>query len=95
MRAIDKIMAGLEDAVAFAKGDESRGTVHVPAEIDVRAIRRSLKLSQAEFAASYGFGLHRLRDWEQGRSRPDSAVRAYLLVIKRDHASVDRALRTA
>ena len=95
MSAFEKIKAGLEDAIAFAEGDASRGRIHVPAEIDVRAIRRTLKLSQAEFAASYGFGLHRLRDWEQGRSRPDSAARAYLMVIARDHASVDRALRVA
>ena len=88
----DKIKAGLEDAIAFADGDVERGRIHVPAEIDVRAIRKSLGLNQAEFAARYGFGLPRLRDWEQGRSRPDGAVRAYLLVIQRDHESVDRAL---
>jgi putative transcriptional regulator len=93
--ALDKIMAGAEDALAFARGDSTRGRAHVPAEIDVRAIRRALGLSQAEFAASYGFGLPRLRDWEQGRSRPDSAARAYLLVIARDHEAVDRALRAA
>jgi putative transcriptional regulator len=93
--AFDKIMAGMEDALAFAKGDTSRGVAHVPAEIDVRAIRKALGLKQAEFAAAYGFGLARLRDWEQGRSRPDSAARAYLLVIARDHEAVDRALRAA
>lgn len=95
MSAFEKIKAGLEDALAIAEGDLSRGVVHVPAEIDVRAIRKSLGLKQAEFAAAYGFGLARLRDWEQGRSRPDSAARAYLIVIDRDHAAVDRALRTA
>ena len=95
MSAFEKIKAGLEDAIAFAEGDTERGVVHVPAEIDVRAIRKALGLSQAEFAASYGFGLPRLRDWEQGRSRPDSASRAYLLVIERDHEAVDRALRAA
>ena len=95
MSAFDKIKAGLEDAIAVAEGDASRGRVHVPAEVDVKRIRKALHLSQAEFAASYGFGLARLRDWEQGRSRPDSAARAYLLVIERDHESVDRALRAA
>lgn len=74
--AFDKIMAGMEDALAYAKGDTSRGVAHVPADIDVRAIRRALGLKQAEFAAAYGFSLGRLRDWEQGRSRPDSAARA-------------------
>lgn len=93
--AFEKIMAGAEDALAFARGDADRGVVHVPAEVDVRAIRKALGLNQAAFAASYGFGLPRLRDWEQGRSRPDSAARAYLLVISRETEAVNRALRAA
>jgi len=95
MSAFDKIKAGLEDAIAFAEGDETRATIHVPETIDVRAIRKSLGLSQAEFAMRYGFGLARIKDWEQGRSRPDGAVRAYLKVIEREHQAVDRALLAA
>jgi putative transcriptional regulator len=93
--AFDRIKAGLEDAIAFSEGDVERGIAHVPAEIDVRAIRKHLGLKQSEFAARYGFGLARLRDWEQGRSRPDGAVRAYLLVIEREHEAVERALQAA
>jgi putative transcriptional regulator len=93
--AFDRIRAGLEDAIAFSEGDTERGVAHVPAEIDVRAIRKALGLKQSEFAARYGFGLARLRDWEQGRSRPDSAARAYLLVIEREHEAVERALQAA
>jgi putative transcriptional regulator len=95
MSAFEKIRAGLADAIAFAEGDHTRGVAHVPAEIDVRAIRRARGLSQAAFAARYGLGLPRLRDWEQGRSRPDGAVRAYLMVIERDPEAVDRALHAA
>jgi putative transcriptional regulator len=91
--AFNKIKAGLEDAIAYAKGDESRGVAHVPPTVDVRAIRKGLKLKQDEFAARYGFGVARLRDWEQGRSRPDSLARAFLTVIERDHEAVDRALQ--
>jgi len=93
--AFDKIKAGLEDAVAISEGDAKRGTAHIPAEIDVRAIRKALRLKQSEFASRYGFGLARLRDWEQNRSRPDSAARAYLLVIEREHEAVERALHAA
>lgn len=93
--AFDKIKAGLEDAIAYAGGDESRGTAHVPETIDVRAIRKALGLKQEEFAVRYGIGLGRLRDWEQGRSWPDSAARAYLTVIEREHEAVDRALHAA
>ncbi|MEP6566993.1 MAG: type II toxin-antitoxin system MqsA family antitoxin [Mesorhizobium sp.] len=90
--AFDKIKAGLDDAVAYAGGDTSRGVINVPAKIDVRAVRRVLHLNQEEFAARFGFGLARLRDWEQGRSAPDSAVRAYLTVIEKNPKAVAEAL---
>lgn len=68
-------------------------TVHVPAEVDVQSIREQAGLSQAEFAARFGFSLRTLQQWEQGRARPDNAVRAYLTVIKRDAGAVEKALR--
>ena len=95
--AYEKIKAGLEDAIAIARGEADPATyvVHTPEEIDVRAIRRRRRLTQQAFAARYGFSLARLRDWEQGRSRPDSAVRAYLRVIEREPEAVERALQAA
>ncbi|CCV16315.1 helix-turn-helix domain-containing protein [Mesorhizobium sp. STM 4661] len=93
--AFDKIRAGLDDAIAFAEGETFRGVINVPAKVDVRAIRRMLHLKQEDFAARFGFGLARLRDWEQGRSSPDSAVRAYLTVIEKDPKAVERALGAA
>ena len=44
------IMAGLEDALAFVKGDASRG--RIVAGPDVKAIRAKTRLSQAKFADS-------------------------------------------
>jgi putative transcriptional regulator len=50
----------------------------------VKTIRRELKLSQEEFAASFHIPIGTLRDWEQGRREPDAAARAYLRVIARE-----------
>jgi putative transcriptional regulator len=36
-----------------------------------------------------------LRDWEQGRVRPDTAARSYLLVISRNPEAVKDALHAA
>ena len=47
----------------------------------VRLTREATGLSQAKFAEAYRINLGRLRDLEQGRTRPDSALRAYLTVI--------------
>ena len=96
-RLFDDIAEGLEHAIAIANGSAAPSTyrIHVPAEVNVRAIRRKTGLSQIQFAARYGFTPARIRDWEQGRSRPDSAVRAYLMVIARKPEAVREALEAA
>jgi putative transcriptional regulator len=93
-RAFDKIKAGLEDAIAIARGeaDPTSYRIHVPAEVDVKAIRRKLGMTQAEFARSFGFGLDAVQNWEQGRRRPEGAARAFLKVIDREPDAVRRAL---
>jgi putative transcriptional regulator len=58
----------------------------------IQAIRAGTGLSQAQFAARYHINLGRLRDLEQGRTRPDSAIMAYLTVIEREPEAVKRAL---
>ncbi len=67
--------------------------IHVPDDVDVRALREKSGLSQSQFAERYGFNPRTLQDWEQGRAKPDSAVRAYLTVIERNPAAVEKALR--
>jgi putative transcriptional regulator len=66
--------------------------VHVPVEVDVKAIRKKLGMTQAEFARSFGFGLDAVQNWEQGRRRPEGAARAFLKVIDREPDAVRRAL---
>ena len=57
-----------------------------------RTLRRTLGLTQEEFAARYLIPLGTLRDWEQGRSEPDAPARAYLKAIAGDPDAVRRAL---
>lgn len=49
------IIRGLEQAIAFADGtgDPSSYVVHIPPEIDVRAIRSRLGMTQQQFAVSW------------------------------------------
>jgi putative transcriptional regulator len=96
-RAFDKIKAGLEDAIAIARGEADPSTyrAHVPSEIDVRALRKRLNLTQDAFSAAFGIPLATLRDWEQSRRRPEGPARAYLLVIGREPDVVRRALAAA
>jgi putative transcriptional regulator len=92
-KAFDKIAEGLEEVLAIARGEAQPARLYIPAEIDVKAIRGKLSLSQADFAALFGFTANQIKDWEQGRSRPLGGVRAYLMIIERDPAIVLRLLR--
>ena len=92
-RTFDKIAEGLNEAIAVARGEQAPAKLHIPAEIDVRAIRRRLKLSQDDFAYEYGFTVSQIRDWEQGRSRPLGALRLYLLMISHDPQGVMALIR--
>ena len=92
-KAFDKIAAGLTEALEIARGNAKPTKLHVPAEIDVRGIRKGLGLSQDEFAQEFGFTIHQIRDWEQGRSRPLDGLRAYLMIIERNPNAVLDLLR--
>src|SRR5260370_18037904 len=61
----------------------------------VKVMRRALHLTQEEFAARFRIPLGTLRDWEQGKSEPDQAARAYLAVIAPDPEPVRRPLHAA
>ena len=60
----------VRQALAIAKGelDPSTYAMHVPDEIDVKTLRRRLKLSQTAFAKRYGFNPARIRDWDRSRA---------------------------
>jgi len=60
----------------------------------VRVMRRALGLTQEEFAAHFHIPLGTLRDWEQGKSEPDTCARAYLKVIARNPKAVTDALES-
>jgi putative transcriptional regulator len=92
-KAFDKIAEGLNEALSIARGEAKPARVHLPPEIDVRAIRLRLDLSQDDFAAAFGFTVDQIKGWEQGRSRPLGGVRAYLTIIDRDPKRVISLLR--
>jgi putative transcriptional regulator len=89
----EKLTEGLNEALAISRGEAQPARMHVPAQLDVRAIRVKTKLSQDSFASVFGFTVHQIRQWEQGRNRPLGAMRAYLMLIDHDPVAVLRSLQ--
>jgi len=92
-KAFDKIMEGMDDAIAFAGGDESKGRVAKP--VDVKAIRIAHNMTQAKFAKTYKLPIGTVRDWEQKRRQPDAPARALLTIIERDPEAAEKLLAVA
>jgi len=57
-----------------------------------KIIRRALELTQEEFSSRFHIPIGTLRDWEQGRTKPDQPARAYLTLIARDPEHVNQML---
>jgi putative transcriptional regulator len=92
-----RILEGLEQAIAWTRGenDDVRVTLVQVPEVDVRAVRRKMGLSQSQFATKFGFPPATLRNWEQGRSRPDAPTRVLLAVIAKHPEAVEDVLGRA
>ena len=91
-KAPDSILRGAREALEYAQGERQEFVTHVPKRVDVKAIRGRLGLSQAKFAARFGFALDAVKNWEQGRRQPELSARAFLLVIEREPDAVLKAL---
>jgi len=85
------VLAGLEDAIAHAKGDASRA--RLVRGIDTAAIRAKTGLSQSAFARLLSVPVPTLQKWEQHQRVPTGAARTLLAMIDADAKSAMRLLQ--
>jgi len=64
-------------------------------EIDVRAIRRGVGMTQAQFADAFEFSIRTVQEWERGAKKPSGPARTLLRAIKADPEAIRRALAAA
>ncbi len=74
----DELIESIEEALANPSSVRT-----VRKGVDVKKIRKSLKMTQQVFATTFGFSLETLRKWEQGVNSPDHSVASYLICIQR------------
>jgi DNA-binding transcriptional regulator YiaG len=70
------------------RGDFSSGE-------DIAALRHFVGLSQADFARAMEISVHTLRNWEQGRRKPDGPALALLKIAARHPRIVRENLESA
>ena len=95
----EELKAGLEDSIAFSRGELSLVTTAMPAPppktepAQIAELRKSLKMSQAVFAAVINVSSKTVQSWEQGVRQPSQASLRMLEVIREDPTLVDLILR--
>lgn len=90
-KAGKRLLDAAREMRSIARGETKPAHLHIPPDVDVKAIRKGLGLSQDAFAAEFCFSINQIRDWEQNRARPLDSNRAYLMMIER-HPDVVRNL---
>lgn len=92
-----EIIQGLEEIKAWKRGEVKLRTltVDLPRAADVPGIRKTLGLSQPEFAQFMGVSVATLRNWEQDRREPQGPARSLLLVAKKQPEAVIKAFKAS
>lgn len=91
----ESLIEGLNEALAFAKGEKTGAVMHnitVPS-VDVADIRARTGLSQSAFAKSIGVAKGTLLNWEQGRRQPTGPAQVLLAMLARQPSLVSELLR--
>jgi len=92
----DLLLKSVDQARAYGRGRPTTGTrVQVVQRTDVAAIRARTKLSQEAFSQCIGVSVGTLRNWEQGRRKPDGPAKVLLALLERDPRIVERTLSKA
>ena len=78
-----ELLQSVREGGQLLRGERRPSRKFALGEPDVRAIRERYGLSQAKFAALMGISVGTLRNWEQGRRRPEGSARVLLRVVSR------------
>jgi putative transcriptional regulator len=84
----DELLASVQEGAKIIKGTEKPSRSFHFDDPKVASIRRRYKLSQSKFAAMMGISVGTLRNWEQGRRRPEGPARVLLNVIAKHPEAV-------
>lgn len=74
----DELLASVKQGGAILKGELPPSRRFEFADTEVRDLRNRFGLSQERFAALVGISVGTLRNWEQGRRRPEGPARVLL-----------------
>jgi len=89
----DQLVESGKDAGRIRNRSAKPSRVFKYGPIEVKRIRKRLRVSQSQFAMMIGVSKSTLQNWEQGRREPDGPAKALLQVVDKKPKAVLEALR--
>ncbi|MCP4152952.1 MAG: helix-turn-helix domain-containing protein [bacterium] len=90
--AFESIKQGLDEAMEFSKGNHQGVKVTIIDNVDVKKVRKTIGMTQKDFALSFGISLGTLRHWERGDRIPKGPALVLLNLVKRDPQAILKLL---
>lgn len=84
----EELRESVREGGAILRGQKKPSRASRFGEPDVRAVRERYRLSQSKFAALMGISPATLRNWEQGRRKPEGSARILLRIVARHPEAV-------
>lgn len=96
-KAGKEIITGAQQALAYLKGDKTKGRAYKvrARDINVKAIRENLDMTQEVFSETFAIPVSTLKKWETNNRVPEGPTKAYLMVIEKNPRAVKKALHSA
>jgi putative transcriptional regulator len=82
------LLQSVREGGAILRGRRKPSRAFQVGEPDVRAVRERYRLSQTKFAALMGISAATLRNWEQGRRKPEGSARILLRIVAKHPEAV-------
>jgi len=95
-KAGKEITTGAEHSLAYIKGDKTKGRAYKvrARDINVKAIRENLDMTQEVFSETFAIPVSTLKKWETNNRVPEGPTKAYLTVIEKNPNAVKKALHS-
>jgi putative transcriptional regulator len=89
----DELLGSVRQGAKIIRGKRKVSRCFNWSDPNVPQIRKSYGLSQKKFASLLGISLATLRNWEQGRRKPEGAARVLLFVAAKHPEAVLDSVR--
>jgi len=78
----EDLSKSIKEAAKIRKGRVKASRVYKYNAVDIRKLRKSVKVSQSQFARMIGVSVDTVQNWEQGRRTPRGPAMALLRVFE-------------